>query len=144
MVSATSAPSPVAAPSADAARMEYADVSANLRFYRAISLAQAAVVVLVNCILVALLWSKNAAMSKRTETFLMSSGAFSAVLFLMSHEHADKIIRVLRSRADILEKQLNFQQYSLTPAGEIFGPAAAARLLTAGLLAFWCAQMYWR
>ncbi len=137
----TSAPAAVAM-TAETARHEYADVSANLRFHRALALAQLAVFVLVNLAIVALIWRQDSTLSGRTERMLKSAGALSAVLYWIAVERVTAFLLYVHQRAEALEKQLGYRQYGGGPTSKIFNHANASRLLLIAVLIFWITQLF--
>lgn len=129
-------------PVGENARHEYADISANLRFHRAIEFAQLVLFILVNLVIVALIWKQSSTLSSRTERMLKSAAALSALFFWVGEERLNGLFSSLMERATALEKHLGYRQFSVAPKSAILNTANASRLLALAVFAFWMAQLF--
>jgi hypothetical protein len=126
---------------------EYLDVSENIRHWQNLRLAQLTVFIIVTGALIAAIFQGQTPPPALVQLMLQVAGVIIVLVFWVSDERSVKYWLNFVKRAETLEKELGFDQYSPPPEAGLFtssiGSKAtftvsnAIRLLFIVLFVFW-------
>jgi hypothetical protein len=116
---------------------EYLDVSTNMRTYINMRFAQLTLFIAITATLLNAMFGRDTPMSFGLSTAFKIGGLLSVVIFCVMEERAADFFHHYKNRAQGLEQQLGYKQYTFRPERKLITATNAVRLLFGALFVFW-------
>lgn len=120
---------------------EYADLSENMRHYANMRFAQITLFSALTAGLFTATFLSDPKLPSNLVLILKLLGAVATFAFGVMEERAADYWHHFRKRAEVLERNLGYQQYTGRPAAKYLSATNAARLLIWGVLPLWVASV---
>ncbi len=125
------------------AEHEYMDASSNIRHWSTLRFAQLTIYIAITGGLLNVYFGRGP-LPAVSAILLSIAGVLLSILFLILQERTMMWWYMFVVRADELEKDLGFRQYSARPPAGLFSSRNAIRLLFALMIIFWVVTLVWR